>query len=85
VPYPYAADDHQLANARALADAAAARVLAARPLPTPDVVRAITGAFANPAELQAMSARAARLARPDAAERIVQECTALVSSTEEGA
>jgi UDP-N-acetylglucosamine--N-acetylmuramyl-(pentapeptide) pyrophosphoryl-undecaprenol N-acetylglucosamine transferase len=85
VPYPYAADDHQLANARALADAGAARVLAARPLPTPDVVKAIGGAFANPAELQAMSARAAKLARPDAAERIVQECAALVSDSEEEA
>jgi UDP-N-acetylglucosamine--N-acetylmuramyl-(pentapeptide) pyrophosphoryl-undecaprenol N-acetylglucosamine transferase len=85
VPYPHAADDHQLANARALADAAAARVLSARPLPTPDVVKAIRDAFASPAELQAMSARAARLARPDAAERIVQECAALVSDSEEKA
>ncbi len=85
VPYPYAADDHQLANARALADAAAARVLASRPLPAPDVVKAIRSAFEDPAELQAMSARAAELARPDAAERIVQECAALVSGSEEGA
>ena len=38
--------------------------------------------FADPTELQAMSARAARLARPDAAERIVQECAALVSDSE---
>jgi UDP-N-acetylglucosamine:LPS N-acetylglucosamine transferase len=60
-------------------------VLAARPLPALDVVKAITAAFANPAELQAMSARAAELARPDAAERIVQECAALVSGSEEEA
>lgn len=85
VPYPFAADDHQLANARALADAAAARVLPSRPLPAPAVVKAINSAFEDPEELQAMSARAARLARPDAAERIVQECAALVSGSEEGA
>jgi len=85
VPYPFAADDHQLANARVLAAAAAARVLAARPLPTRDVVEAISGAFADPAGLQAMSLRAAKLARPDAAEHIVQECAALVSGNREGA
>jgi UDP-N-acetylglucosamine:LPS N-acetylglucosamine transferase len=48
-------------------------------------VEAINSAFEDPAQLQTMSARAAKLARPDAAERIVQECAALVSGTEEEA
>ena len=82
VPYPYAADDHQLANARALADAGAAVLLADRPLPASDVAKAITRAFEDPVELEAMGRRAAALARPDAAERIVEECAALLTPTE---
>jgi UDP-N-acetylglucosamine:LPS N-acetylglucosamine transferase len=49
------------------------------------LVKAINSAFEDPEELQAMSARAASLARPDAAERIVQECAALISDSEKGA
>ena len=78
VPYPYAADDHQRANARALADAGAARVLEARPLASAELVKAIQACFESPDELQAMGARAAGLARPDAAETIVADCVALV-------
>jgi UDP-N-acetylglucosamine--N-acetylmuramyl-(pentapeptide) pyrophosphoryl-undecaprenol N-acetylglucosamine transferase len=85
VPYPHAADDHQLANAKALDDAGAARVLAARPLAPQEVAGAIRAAFERPAELQAMGARAAGLARPDAAERIVEECAALIAGGRENA
>lgn len=81
-PYPHAADDHQLANARALADAGAARVLASRPLATAEVAEALREAFAKPDELAAMGQRAARLARPRAAEQIVEECAALLEGSE---
>jgi UDP-N-acetylglucosamine--N-acetylmuramyl-(pentapeptide) pyrophosphoryl-undecaprenol N-acetylglucosamine transferase len=84
VPYPYAADDHQSANARALADAGAARVLASRPLPSAEVVASLEALFASPEALRAMSAAASKLARPDAAERIVESCAELLS-TREGA
>jgi UDP-N-acetylglucosamine--N-acetylmuramyl-(pentapeptide) pyrophosphoryl-undecaprenol N-acetylglucosamine transferase len=77
VPFPLAADDHQLANARELAEAGAARVLEARPLAPPDLARARARAVEKPAELVAMAQAAGRLARPDAAERIVEECAAL--------
>lgn len=83
VPYPYAADDHQRANARALADAGAARVLEARPLASPELVKAIQACFESPGELLAMGARAAGLARPDAAEIIVADCAALVGPQQE--
>jgi UDP-N-acetylglucosamine--N-acetylmuramyl-(pentapeptide) pyrophosphoryl-undecaprenol N-acetylglucosamine transferase len=76
VPYPFAADDHQLANARALARAGAARVLPSRPLEAPALRAALAELFEKPAELAAMGAAAAGLARPDAAERIVAECAA---------
>jgi UDP-N-acetylglucosamine--N-acetylmuramyl-(pentapeptide) pyrophosphoryl-undecaprenol N-acetylglucosamine transferase len=79
VPYPSAADDHQRANARALAEAGAARVLESRPLAAAELARALREAFAKPQELVAMGRAAARLARPDAAERIVAECAALLA------
>ncbi len=78
VPYPHAADDHQRANAEALAAAGAARVLGSRPLASSELLAAIRSLLDQPAELQEMSACAAKLARPDAAERIVEECAALL-------
>ncbi len=77
VPFPHAADDHQRANAQALAEAGAARVLDARPLDPAELARALASAFEKPAELAAMSRAAGRLARPEAAERIVEECAGL--------
>jgi UDP-N-acetylglucosamine--N-acetylmuramyl-(pentapeptide) pyrophosphoryl-undecaprenol N-acetylglucosamine transferase len=80
VPFPHAADDHQRANARALAEAGAARVLESRPLAAADLARALAEAFEKPAELAAMGQAAARLARPEAAERIVEECARLLAA-----
>jgi UDP-N-acetylglucosamine--N-acetylmuramyl-(pentapeptide) pyrophosphoryl-undecaprenol N-acetylglucosamine transferase len=78
VPFPHAADDHQRANARALAEAGAARVLESRPLAAAELERALDEAFEKPAELAAMGRAAARIARPNAAERIVEECARLL-------
>jgi UDP-N-acetylglucosamine--N-acetylmuramyl-(pentapeptide) pyrophosphoryl-undecaprenol N-acetylglucosamine transferase len=74
VPYPFAADDHQSANARAVAEAGAAIVLPARPLVTDDLLRALAELAARPEQLIEMGAAAARLARRDAAARIVATC-----------
>jgi UDP-N-acetylglucosamine--N-acetylmuramyl-(pentapeptide) pyrophosphoryl-undecaprenol N-acetylglucosamine transferase len=74
VPYPFAADDHQTANARAAAAAGAAIVLPARPLVSDDLLRALVDLAARPEQLVGMGAAAARLARPDAAAQIVEAC-----------
>jgi UDP-N-acetylglucosamine--N-acetylmuramyl-(pentapeptide) pyrophosphoryl-undecaprenol N-acetylglucosamine transferase len=79
VPYPFAADDHQAANARALADAGAAEVLPSRPLTGADLIAALDALLAAPDALRAMGAAAAKLARPDAAERIVEACAELLA------
>src|SRR5262249_37944986 len=71
VPYPFAADDHQTANARALAEAGAAIVLPSRPLAAGDLLRALAELFASPERLVAMSEAPSRVARPDAGEGIV--------------
>jgi len=77
VPYPYAADDHQRANACALAEVGAALLLEARPLEPADLAAALHALLGAPDELAAMGRKAAALARPDAAERIVRECAEL--------
>lgn len=83
VPYPFAADDHQSANARALAAAGAARVLPAQNLTPDDVERALAELAAHPETLRAMGLAAAKQARPDAAERIVDACIALLDGVED--
>ncbi|HEB89092.1 MAG TPA: undecaprenyldiphospho-muramoylpentapeptide beta-N-acetylglucosaminyltransferase [Deltaproteobacteria bacterium] len=74
VPYPFAADDHQTANARALEEAGAARCLDPRPLDPTALAQAIAELIASPGRLVLMREAAARLARPDAANAIVEHC-----------
>ena len=80
VPYPYAADNHQRANALALADAGAGRLL---DTPLGALAGVLLGVFESPGELVAMGRNARALARPDAAERIVAECAALLAEAGE--
>jgi UDP-N-acetylglucosamine--N-acetylmuramyl-(pentapeptide) pyrophosphoryl-undecaprenol N-acetylglucosamine transferase len=73
VPYPYAADDHQMANARALERVDGCRVV-------PDAVVAnelaatVRALAQDPAKLRRMGDAAARLAAPAAAEQIWDAC-----------
>jgi UDP-N-acetylglucosamine:LPS N-acetylglucosamine transferase len=70
VPLPGAIDDHQSANARALAQAGAARVMP-QPSFTPDALAStLTELLSAPATLSAMAAAARTQARPDAAARL---------------
>ena len=46
IPFPAAVDDHQTANARALVEAGAARLLPSRPLTGADVVRSLEALLA---------------------------------------
>jgi UDP-N-acetylglucosamine--N-acetylmuramyl-(pentapeptide) pyrophosphoryl-undecaprenol N-acetylglucosamine transferase len=70
VPYRYAADDHQTANARALEAAGAAWVMAESAF-TPDALFQRIVALMDSPETLAKAARAADgLGRPDAAERL---------------
>jgi UDP-N-acetylglucosamine--N-acetylmuramyl-(pentapeptide) pyrophosphoryl-undecaprenol N-acetylglucosamine transferase len=77
VPYLHAADDHQTANAAALADAGAA-ILVPQPELTPERLAAeLTALMRAPARLVAMAERARTLARPDAVDRLVDAVLAL--------
>ena len=74
VPYPFAADDHQTANAAALVAAGAAQMLDENPLGGERVARALREAFEFPEQLTVMGDSASKLARSDAAARIIEDC-----------
>jgi len=80
VPYPFAADDHQSANARALEQAGAARSLNAKPLDVNGLAQAVAEFVTTPGRLVLMREAADRLARPHAAADIIEHCTARLDS-----
>jgi len=71
VPYPYAANDHQRLNAEAAVQVGAAWIVLDRYCDGPRVAAGIRAAREKPAQLAEMGRRALALARPDAADRIV--------------
>jgi len=78
IPYPYAAHDHQRLNALALEKAGAAVVMVEQELTSPGLAETIRALRGDAARREAMGRAAAVLGRGDAAERIVDECHALV-------
>jgi len=78
VPYPYAADDHQRANAEALVRGGAARRLEPRSLDGAALAAALEPLIAAPEALVEMGRRARALARPEAAREIAADVAAWV-------
>lgn len=70
VPYPYAADDHQLANARAFANFGAGWVIPQPMLNAPMLTHVLSERLADPAGLALAAARARGFGCDDAAERL---------------
>lgn len=80
IPFPQAADDHQTKNAKELVDQEAADMVSEKQL-TPQLLSDKIGYYAaHPNRLQQMAAHAARLGKPDAAERIVDDCYQLLEA-----
>jgi UDP-N-acetylglucosamine--N-acetylmuramyl-(pentapeptide) pyrophosphoryl-undecaprenol N-acetylglucosamine transferase len=76
IPYPHASGNHQAANARWMANAGAATILADKDL-TPESLRSAVDELAHDESRRtAMAAAAASLARPDAAQAIAHEVLA---------
>jgi len=73
VPYPHATGDHQAANARWMAEGGAAVVIPDSGLEPGNLAAVVDDLLADRDRLDEMSAASARLARPDAAERIAAE------------
>jgi len=70
IPFPHAADDHQLRNAEALERAGAAVLIAEKDLTSERLVSAVRELLCDPARLARMSAASRKLAHPDAAREI---------------
>jgi UDP-N-acetylglucosamine--N-acetylmuramyl-(pentapeptide) pyrophosphoryl-undecaprenol N-acetylglucosamine transferase len=70
VPYPYAADDHQTANARAFEAAGACIVLPHAEFSAQALAGHLSALFGEPPRLAAMAAAAHAAGRPDAAARL---------------
>ena len=70
IPYPYAAENHQEFNARALVDVGAARMILNKDLNSEILQDTITELLDNPDTLKKMSAASLSLGRPQAAEEI---------------
>jgi UDP-N-acetylglucosamine--N-acetylmuramyl-(pentapeptide) pyrophosphoryl-undecaprenol N-acetylglucosamine transferase len=71
IPYPHATDDHQRKNAEALVSRGAGFMLLDRDLSGPRLASLLVELAADPARLMAVADKAAELAKPEAAQRIV--------------
>ncbi|TDH60664.1 undecaprenyldiphospho-muramoylpentapeptide beta-N-acetylglucosaminyltransferase [Dankookia rubra] len=78
VPLPHAIDDHQQANARALAEAGAAIVMPQATLTPAALSGQLASLLSDPRGLARAAASAAKLARPEAARRLADLVLSLV-------
>jgi len=78
IPYPYAAHQHQLMNAKKLVDLGAARMILDKELNGRILAQTILRLHDHPEERVNMEGAIQRLARPRAAEEIVDHCYALL-------
>lgn len=77
VPFPFAVDDHQSANARVLSDRDAAIVLPQDRFSVSAGARLLTELDGSRSRLRALAERARALGVPDAAERVAAQCLEL--------
>jgi len=81
VPYPYAANDHQRLNAEVVVKAGAAWSIPDQSCDGQRIGASVQAALEKPGVLRRMGDRAYTLARPDAAERIVDLLERVVGRT----
>lgn len=74
VPYPYAVDDHQTANAAYLADAGAAIIMQQDTMTAESLYEVLQALLEDRAKLLEMSRIARRLAKPKATQEVVEHC-----------
>lgn len=74
VPYPYAVDDHQSANARFMVEAGAGLMIQQAELDAPRLSRELDALCRDRSRVHAMAEAARGLARADAAARVADVC-----------
>jgi len=77
VPFPLAADNHQVVNARSLVEAGAAVMIEERDLTGERLAQEIRAILTNPGRRQQMARAAGRLGAPQAAREIIDVCVEL--------
>lgn len=80
IPFPYAIDDHQTANARYFCDAGAAMLLDQKNLDPEHLAEMVESLVLDRARLNRMGIQALTLARPDATQDVVQHCLQVIRS-----
>jgi UDP-N-acetylglucosamine--N-acetylmuramyl-(pentapeptide) pyrophosphoryl-undecaprenol N-acetylglucosamine transferase len=78
VPFPFAADDHQTCNARALVDAGAAEMVPESQLEGKGLAEMILDLMDQRSRLSDMAARALSLGRPEATLTIIGDIYKLI-------
>jgi len=78
IPYPYAAHNHQLINAKQLADLGGAVMIRDEELNGPSLAKTILHLYGHPEERGRMEEAIQRVGRPWAAKEIVDHCYVLV-------
>jgi UDP-N-acetylglucosamine--N-acetylmuramyl-(pentapeptide) pyrophosphoryl-undecaprenol N-acetylglucosamine transferase len=78
IPFPLAADNHQVQNARSLVDAGAAVMIEERDLTGERLAGEIRAILSDPARRERMARAAGRLGSPQAAKEIADVCSELV-------
>lgn len=73
VPYPFSAEDHQVANARVLERHGAAKVILDKDVNGDTLSSAVFELLDHPAELAAMAAASRKLGKPQAGEALLQQ------------
>jgi UDP-N-acetylglucosamine--N-acetylmuramyl-(pentapeptide) pyrophosphoryl-undecaprenol N-acetylglucosamine transferase len=84
IPYPHAADQHQLMNARSMADAGAAEMIPEPALSGQALADRILYYSGHADALEQMAARSRELGRPEAAKDIVEACYSLLAESGRG-
>ena len=80
VPYPYAVDDHQTANARYLVQREAALLIPESEMTAASLGRSVADLLGDRTRLCAMAERARSLAQPDATAMVARHCLEFVDA-----
>jgi len=78
IPYPFAADDHQKTNAQYYQSGGGARMLMEHQLSGEKLAREIMSLLQDPEVFNEMAVRMKKMGRPDATNKIVDECLNLM-------
>jgi UDP-N-acetylglucosamine--N-acetylmuramyl-(pentapeptide) pyrophosphoryl-undecaprenol N-acetylglucosamine transferase len=81
IPFPFAADNHQVLNAEPLVAAGAAEMILEQNLTGEGLAERIEYYASRPEELAHMAARCKSLGRPDAAATLVDDCYELLAAS----